>query len=76
MHGRHGAQAAPCLLVIALLAEHRHFPPVSHVPAPARFRAGAGTVPTYYIAPSTALTNSSTAVAESYSPLKWAVTTS
>ena len=54
-------------------------PPFSNVilvPAPARFRAGAGTVQTCYIAPSTAFTSSSTAVAESYSPLKWAVTTS
>ena len=34
------------------------------------------TVPIAYIAPSTALTSSSTAVAESYAPLKWAVTTS
>ena len=48
----------------------------SQVPAPARFRAGAGTVQTCYIAPSTAFTSSSTAAAESNSPLKWAVTTS
>ena len=34
------------------------------------------TVPTPYIAPSTAFTSSSTAAAESYSPFKWAVTTS
>ena len=35
-----------------------------------------GEPPVCYIAPSTALTSSSTAAVESYSPLKWAVTTS
>ena len=54
---------------MAMAAPYLSLPRFTSRP-PARLRAGAGTVQTYYIAPSTAFTSSSTAAAESYSPLK------